>query len=249
MGVMSMDAWFEPDWPAPASIRAVSTLRTGGLSAGAYASFNLGDHVGDDPAHVSANRQRLCEGLALNEEPMWLAQVHGLAVASAGSWRPGVEADACVSSVPGKSCVVLTADCLPVLLCDQQGQRVAAAHAGWRGLVSGVLERTVRAMGPPGEQLMAWLGPAIGQGAFEVGEDVRLASIQADPGSVVYFAANPRGRWQADLYGLARRRLEAAGVKRVFGGGYCTASDPQRYFSYRRDGQCGRMATLVWIQG
>jgi len=245
---MSSDAWIVPDWPAPPTIKAASTLRVGGLSSGVFNSFNLGDHVGDDPVHVSANRQRLSQGLGLTMEPLWLSQVHGLDVVDARSWRPGIQADACVSIDRNRPCVVLTADCLPVLFCDQDGGCVAAAHAGWRGLVSGILEHTVLALGVPAQRLMAWLGPAIGQSAFEVGEEVRQASIQADPGSAEHFSANHRGRWQADLYGLARRRLAPTGVTQVYGGGYCTASEPQRYFSYRRDGQCGRMASLVWIE-
>jgi len=240
----------EPDWPAPARVRAMATTRAGGVSAAAYASLNLGDHVGDDPAAVAENRRRLAAALKLPAAPLWLRQVHGRRVASAGRDGAGTEADAMVATVPGAVCAVLTADCLPVLFCDQGGTAVAAAHAGWRGLAAGVLEATVAALvaaGASADRLMAWIGPAIGAPAYEVGEEVRSAFLATDAGAAAGFLANARGRWQLDLAGLARRRLAAAGVGRVYGGQHCTYSDPQRFFSHRRDGRCGRQAALVWI--
>lgn len=240
----------EPDWPAPAGVRAAATTRAGGVSAAAYASLNLGDHVGDDPAAVAGNRRRLAAALKLPAAPLWLRQVHGRRVASASRDGAGTEADAMVATLPGAVCVVLTADCLPVLLCDAEGTAVAAAHAGWRGLAAGVLEATVAALvaaGAGADRLMAWIGPAISAPAYEVGEEVRGACLAGDPGAAGAFSANPRGRWQLDLPALARHRLAAAGVTRIYGGQHCTFSDPRRFFSHRRDGSCGRQATLVWM--
>jgi len=244
-----MPDWLTPDWPAPGRVRAASTLRTGGVSAGPWTSLNLGAHVGDDPAAVTANRRLLVEALGLPSEPRWLQQVHGTRVAGC-DWQPGCEADAAVTDQPGDVCVVMTADCLPVLLCNRAGTRVAAAHAGWRGLAAGVLERSAGAFADPPGDLLAWLGPAIGPGAFEVGEEVRQAFCAKDPGAAVAFAPSVQaGHWLADLYSLARRRLAACGVNAVYGGGECTYSDAARYFSFRRDGTTGRMASLVWLAG
>jgi hypothetical protein len=240
-----------PAWPAPARVRAAATTRAGGVSAGAYASLNLGAHVGDDPAAVAENRRRLVAALGTGSEPLWLAQVHGTAVARAGAAHPVPVADAMVATAPGAACAVLTADCLPVLFCDAAATAVAAAHAGWRGLAAGVLEATVAALRDAGAapaDLMAWIGPAIGPAAYEVGADVRDAFLAADPAANAGFAPNPRGRWQLDLALIARQRLAAAGVTRVHGGNLCTASDPARFFSHRRDGPCGRQATLVWLE-
>lgn len=245
---MNASLYFEPDWPAPAGVRAACSLRGGGVSVGPWQSLNLGDHVGDDPAHVGANRRRLREALGLSGEPMWLNQVHGVEVVRAEHWSGQARADASVSTLRGAVCAVLTADCLPVLFADFSGTRVAAAHAGWRGLAGGVLEQAVAALGVPPGDILAWLGPAIGPSAFEVGEEVRAAFARHHAGALAHFRANTRGRWQADLFGLARQRLALAGVSRVYGGEHCTASDPQRFFSYRRDGQCGRMASLVWLE-
>jgi len=242
-----------PDWPAPRRVRAASTLRTGGVSQAAYDSFNLAAHVGDHPSAVLENRRRLRAALKLPTEPFWLNQVHGTAVARPSTWleRPPT-ADASVldhssGGVLGV-CAVLTADCLPVLFCDHTGMRVGAAHAGWRGLVNGILESTVAALQVPGDQLMAWLGPAIGPASFEVGEAVREAYAARNPGTHAAFVSNERGRWQADLYLLARMELSRLGVHQVYGGGACTASEADRFFSYRRDGQTGRMATLIWLE-
>lgn len=244
--------WVAPDWPAPAWVRAVSTLRMGGASQGAYESLNLAAHVGDHSAAVLENRRRLREALRLPAQPLWLHQVHGIAVASPGWHERPPTADAAVfNAYAGGArgvCAVLTADCLPVLFCDRAGSRVAAAHAGWRGLAAGVLEATVKALQARPADLLAWLGPAIGPGAFEVGADVVQAFSARSPDTAAAFTANARGRWQADLYRLARLELDRLGVTAVFGGGWCTASEATRFFSYRRDGQTGRMATLVWME-
>ncbi|MEJ2602333.1 MAG: peptidoglycan editing factor PgeF [Gammaproteobacteria bacterium] len=237
-----------PEWEVPPGVGAVSTTRAGGVSKGVHASLNLGSHVGDEPAAVEENRRRLRNAAALPGEPVWLAQVHGTEVVDA---VPGVappRADAAVSARPGVVCAVLSADCLPVLLASRQGDEVAAAHAGWRGLAAGILEATLAAMKTPPGELAAWLGPAISRAAFEVGDEVREAFRAGNPEDAAFFSANDRGRWQADLAGLARRRLESAGVT-VYGGGSCTFTDPARFFSYRRDGETGRMASLVWIRG
>ncbi len=246
----------EPDWPAPARVRAYSTTRDGGVGTGVYASLNLGDHVGDTPEGVARNRAILREHLQLPSDPLWLRQVHGCRLAGEDSAIPvdartlgGCEADGAVSGEPGVVCVVMTADCLPVLMCDDRGTRVAAVHAGWRGLASGILERAIAAMGGASERILVWLGPAIGPDAFEVGPEVRARFLEADPASIDAFRASPDGRFLADLAGLARRRLARLGVTGVYGGGYCTHSDPRRFFSYRRDGVTGRMASLIWLDG
>lgn len=238
------DGFLIPDWPLPAGVQALCTTRRGGGSRGPWAAFNLGDHVGDDPAAVAANRARLARRLP--EPPLWLRQVHGVGVADADHAAGVPEADAAVARRPGRVCAVLTADCLPVLFCDTAGQVVAAAHAGWRGLCSGVLEATVRAMAVPPSTLLAWLGPAIGAAAFEVGGEVRSAFLARDPEAETAFVRGAGDRWLADLYALARLRLRAAGLVSVSGGGLCTVGDAERWFSYRRDGVTGRMATLIW---
>jgi len=221
------------------------TTRTDGVSGGPYASFNLGAHVGDDPAAVAANRQRLREALSLPAEPLWLEQVHGTDVARfGGEERP--RADAAVALAPGEVCAVMVADCLPVLLADRGGTCVAAAHAGWRGLAAGVLESAVAALPVDPSRLVAWLGPAIAPDAFEVGPEVREAFVAADEVAAEAFRPGLGDRWLADVYQLARQRLGRAGVTEVHGGELCTVSDPSRFFSYRRDGVTGRMAALVW---
>jgi len=235
-----------PDWPAPATVRALSTTRLGGVSRGPFESLNLGLHVGDDAQAVGENRRRLAGQLPA--EPMWLSQVHGTDVAPHRRSSGEVTADAAFTSAAGAVCGVMTADCLPVLLCDHAGSVVAAAHAGWRGLLAGVLENAIQAMQVPPEHLMAWLGPAIGPEAFEVGDEVRDAFAAHTQEAVTAFvAAGAPGKWKADIYRLARLRLSAAGVSDVHGGGLCTHSDPQRFFSYRRDGRTGRQATLIWL--
>ena len=245
--VRALSDWIVPDWPAPARVRAISTTRRGGVSRGPWAGFNLADHVGDDPQAVTANRLTLREALALPVDPTWLRQVHGCTVADA-SGRPGCSADAAFADRPGIVCAVLTADCLPVLLCNRAGTRVAAVHAGWRGLAAGVVERALDRFGDDPADILAWLGPAIGPQAFEVGPDVLAAFTESDPGAEVCFRPLAgRQRWLADLYGLARRRLKARGISAVSGGELCTYSDPVRFYSYRRDGETGRMATLIWL--
>lgn len=238
-----------PDWPAPLRVRAASTLRTGGISTGRYSSFNLGTAVGDLPAAVAENRRRLRDLLSLQQEPLWLRQVHGTTVLDARNVADAPAADACVSDSPQQVCAIMTADCLPVLFSSRDGERIGAAHAGWRGLVSGVLEATITNMKTTPGDLLAWLGPAIGRDAFEVGGEVRDAFVERDMQSVAAFTSNARGRWQADLVELARRRLRAAGLTAIYGGQWCTYSDPERFFSHRRDGSeqpTGRMATLIW---
>lgn len=235
-----------PDWPVPATVRAAVTTRAGGASGGPFASLNLAAHVGDDPAAVAANRARLRAALGLQAEPTWLEQVHGTEVAPAGAGgRP--RADAAVATAAGAVCVVMVADCLPVLLAARDGRAVGVAHAGWRGLAAGVIERTLAALPVPAGEVVAWLGPAIGQAAFEVGEEVRAAFLAADPAAARRFAPSPAGRWLADLEGLARDRLAAAGVRSVQGSGLCTWSDAGRFYSYRRDGVTGRLAALAWL--
>lgn len=234
-----------PDWPVPVGIQSGTTLRSGGVSRGPHASLNLGVRCGDDPAAVAENRRRL--DAYVGHPVAWLDQVHGVAVRTDDD--PRAEADAVVTREPGRVCAVLTADCLPVLLCSERGDAVGAVHAGWRGLVAGVLERAVEAIDAPPGELLAWLGPAIGPAAFEIGPEVRDAFLAADAGCKDAFVAGQGDRWFANLYGLARRRLGAAGVGRVLGGDACTVTDASRFFSYRRDGATGRMATWIVISG
>ena len=234
-----------PDWPAPATVQAASTLRVGGVSTGGFAGLNLGTHTGDTATAVAGNRRLLQTALALPTEPHWLHQVHGTAVVA----LPSVErptADASFSTAPDQVCVVLTADCLPVLFCDRRGSWVAAAHAGWRGLCAGVLEATIKTYEGATSDILAWLGPAIGPTAFEVGAEVREAFCRHDARAAEAFRAGDGDRWFADLYLLARQRLQAAGVTSIYGGGLCTYSDPARFFSYRRDRDTGRQASLIW---
>ncbi|MFV0278428.1 MAG: peptidoglycan editing factor PgeF [Parahaliea sp.] len=240
------------DWPAPPSVVAFTSTRQGGYSAPPWDGLNLGHHVGDNPGAVAANRGQLQQWLPTGVRVQWLDQVHGTRVVMAsGQGQP--KADAAVSTEPGLACAVLTADCLPVLFCDRAGGVVAAAHAGWRGLVAGVLEATVAAMPAAPGELLAWLGPAIGPAAFEVGPEVRAAFVDvASPASAdavaACFAPSPRpGHHLADIYQLARLRLRAAGLEAVYGGGCCTFTDARRFYSYRRDGQTGRMASVVAI--
>ncbi len=237
-----------PDWPAPATVGAVSTTRLGGVSDGRYATLNLGFGGGDEPDRVRENRRRLCRVLDLHEPPAWLSQVHGDRVVDAASVAGSVEADASLCRSSGKACVVQTADCLPVLLCDQAGTVVAAAHAGWRGLARGVLAATIKAMTKSPHRLMAWLGPAIGPQAFEVGPEVRQAFLQRDRTSAACFQPGRDDRWWADIYALARLQLARLGVTAVYGGGRCTVTEPQTFHSYRRDGKAsGRLASLIWL--
>jgi hypothetical protein len=224
----------------------VSTFRSDGASAAPYASLNLGGHVGDVPAAVVENRRRLMAAAELPAEPVWLTQVHGATVADLdGAVGP---ADASFTRKRGRVCAILTADCLPIVLAADSGDLVAAAHAGWRGLAGGVIEATLAALGVPPKRLLAWLGPAIGPEHFEVGAEVREAFLKGDSGAEAAFTPNARGRFLADLGLLARRRLAAQGVGRIYGGGQCTYADADRYFSHRRDGVTGRQATLIWLE-
>lgn len=247
MSATVADGLIAPDWPAPAGVRAAATTRHGGVSKAPYASFNLGQHVGDDPLAVLENRRRLVARLGLTREPAWLQQVHGCGVAAAETVDLPAEADAAVTRTPGVACVVMTADCLPVLFCDRDGRVVAAAHAGWRGLVGGVLEATLARMAVEPAAVLAWLGPAIGPAAFEVGPEVRAAFVAADTGAGACFVAASGDRLHADLYALARRRLARVGVTQVFGGGRCTYSETDTFYSYRRSPLTGRQATLIWL--
>lgn len=241
-----MTDWIIPDWPAPASVRALVTTRDGGVSDGPYASMNLATHVGDDPAAVAENRRRLRDRIPA--EPSWLSQVHGVAVVRAECAAEDAEADAAFTRQKGRACAVLTADCLPVLLCNDAGTVVCAAHAGWRGLAGGVIESAVRAMDEPPARLLAWLGPAIGPQAFEVGAEVRAAFLAHAPAAAAAFVPKANGKWLADLYRLAGQRLGALGVSRVFGGGFCTYHETARFYSFRREKTTGRMASLIWME-
>jgi len=261
--------WITPDWPAPANVRAFMTTRSGGISLAPFASFNPASHVDDDPAAVAENRRRLRQWLPA--EPLWLNQVHGCEVVTPPfpkGGRGGISAtidhaytdksppptaDASVAFQPGEVRAVLTADCLPVLFCDTAGTVVAAAHAGWRGLADGVLEATVAAMSVPPERILAWLGAAIGPAVFEVGDEVREAFLSRHPLTGIAFRPSLPGtldeaprKWLADIYVLARIRLAAIGVDRVYGGGLCTFND-SRFFSYRREPRTGRMASVIWM--
>lgn len=242
-----------PDWPAPAHVQARVTTRRGGVSAAPYASFNLGDHVGDTAAAVAANRSILQKILPAG--PLWLKQVHGSGIVTADQAAGIPEADGSVTRQTGCVCAVLTADCLPVLFCDRSGSVVAAAHAGWRGLADGVLEAAVRAMAVDPGEILAWLGPAIGPQVFEVGEEVRQMFMAHDhearlaftPSRLAPQSVGSSPKWLADIYRLARQRLARVGVSQVFGGDFCTHTDAARFYSYRRDGATGRMASLIWL--
>ena len=239
--------WLQPEWDAPARVRAFVTTRAGGVSQGEYASMNLGSRSGDDPAHVARNRAIVRDHLPAM--PRWMVQVHGADVADLDRLEDSqvATADAAIASQPGRVAVVLTADCMPVFIADEAGSRVGVAHAGWRGMASGVIENTVAAIGPP-ERLMAWMGPTIGPDAFEVGPEVREAFLKTDPDAGDAFRSHKPGKFMADLYALARRRLARAGVTRVGGGGFCTFHEPERFFSYRREQKSGRMGAFIWIE-
>ncbi len=235
--------WLKADWPAPEWVKTCVTTRQDGCSQGRFKGFNLGTHVGDEPNHVLANRAELARKLGCR--PAWLEQTHSTDVVEAA---PGLveEADASWTAEPDVACAIMTADCLPVLFCDRAGTRVAAAHAGWRGLAGGILENTVTAMGVEPQDLLVWLGPAIGPDAFEVGPEVK--EIFGSTAAAECFKPSPRpGHYMADIYQLARLRLQAVGVEAIYGGGFCTVNDSLRFYSYRRDGQTGRFASLVWL--
>ena len=245
-----MGRLIHPDWPVPGRVNSLMTTRRGGVSSAPWDSFNLGDHVGDDPQHVAANRAHLREHLPA--DPHWLKQVHSARVVEAGR-DANLEADAAFTRSPATVCAVLTADCLPVLFCDHAGSVVAAAHAGWRGLAGGVLEAAVAAMGVAPDDVLAWMGPAIGPRAFEVGDEVRQAFVRQQAETASAFTPQPSTgesarKWLADIYQLARLRLNRAGVASIYGGGRCTCGEAEEFFSYRRDGVTGRMAALIWLE-
>ena len=239
--------WIVPNWAAPSRVRAFATTRAGGVSEGEYGTMNVGLSSGDDPAKVARNRERL--RAALPGDPPYLRQLHGIDVANLDVAHDGQRtADAARTTTPGIVAGVLTADCMPLLLVDRAGMHVAAVHAGWRGMAAGIIERTVESMGVEADKLLAWMGPTIGPDAFEVGPEVREAFIAADSRASEAFVAGKPGKYMADLYRLARRRLERAGVREVSGGGFCTFHEPQRFFSYRRVQKSGRMGTFIWIE-
>lgn len=236
-------SFIEPDWPVPAGIRAASTVRSGGGSSGPYSALNLGAHVGDDPEHVTENRRRLASALQLPAEPVWLNQVHGSLAIQADD-PATLTADSAYTRKAGVVCAVMTADCLPILLCSRDGQAIAAVHAGWKGLAGGVIESAVAAMGS--RDLLAWLGPAIGPDAFEVGGEVREAFLRTHRGCSDAFREAAAGKWLADIYRLGRIALNGLGITEIYGGEWCTYRQPQQFFSYRRDRTTGRMASLIW---
>jgi YfiH family protein len=240
-----MNDWLIPDWPAPARVKACVTTREGGVSLAPFDSLNLGDHVGDEPAAVAENRRRLTDRFVMR--PAWLQQVHGIEVVEAEPAEVAV-ADASWTATSGIACTAMTADCLPVLFCNRAGTRVAAAHAGWRGLANGVLEATLDRLQVPAEEILAWLGPAIGPQAFEVGPEVREVFVaQLPEAQQAFMPSYNAGKYLADIYALARLRLAARGVTAVYGGGLCTVTDP-RFFSYRRNARTGRFASLIWLE-
>lgn len=242
--------WIVPEWPTPAGVNAFITTRAGGVSTGRYKSFNVGYSTADDPVAVEENRARL--RALLPGEPRWLTQVHGARVLDAEAVHGRPKADASVARAAGTVCAIQIADCLPVLLADRSGRMVAAAHAGWRGLAAGVLDNTLAAMNSAGvasSEIIAYIGPGIGPQSFEVGDEVRAAYVEREPATANAFVPRLAGKWLADLPGLARSALLRAGVSHVCGGNLCTYSDPQRFYSYRRDGETGRMAALIWREG
>jgi polyphenol oxidase len=249
MSLVAQSIALTPEWPVSPRVRAAFTLRSGGVSTAPYDTLNVGAHVGDDPACVRQNRTRVCALLQLPVEPAWLEQVHGNEVVEV---CPDVgvgsgPADAVIVRTRGAVAAIQVADCLPVLFASSDGTAVAAAHAGWRGLAAGVLEATVSRLGSEPTQLLAWIGPGIGTAHFEVGDEVREAFVTQDQDAAPAFHPNRRGRWQCDLVLLARQRLIQVGLTRVFGGRWCTYSEQSRFFSFRRDGKCGRMAALIWL--
>lgn len=244
-----MISLIQPNWPAPKNIKAYSTTRSGGVSSGAYSSLNLGDHVNDLPDNVLKNRALLRQHTQLPQEPVWLAQVHSTDVVTLnGQPLANNRADAAYSTMTSQICTVMTADCLPVLFCSVAGDEVAAAHAGWRGLCDGVLEETVKHFVTPTHHIMAWLGPAIGPAQFEVGDDVRQAFLQHDSNADSAFKPYKPGKYLADIYQLARQRLTALSITQIYGGDFCTFTESEQFFSYRRDKVTGRMASLIWIE-
>jgi len=242
-----VESFLTVNWPAPAHIRAITTTRNGGHSKAPYDTLNVGEHVGDDPALVSANRQTLIETALLPADPLWLKQTHSTDVIDANHWHPNAEADAIICDSADSVCAIMTADCLPVLMTDKSGSQVAAIHAGWRGLQAGIIENTLAQFKMPLSEIIVWLGPAIGPQAFEVGPEVKAAFTDIDGNAESAFTATHSDRFLADIYLLARQRLSAQGVNAIYGGDYCTYSEKDHFFSFRRDGVTGRMASLIWI--
>lgn len=237
--------WIKPDWPLPSGVHAALTLRTGGVSAGGYASLNPANHVNDEPGHVEANRKIIRDMLKLPSEPVWLQQVHGVDVVKADQVNNPISADASYTDQPGIVCAVMTADCLPLLFCGDGGRVIAAAHAGWRGLQAGIIDQTVKHMAC--KTVEVWLGPAIGPDRFEVGEEVRSAFVSDNPLAVSAFRCIKQDKWLADIFALARMNLAELGIQKIFGGKLCTVENPRQFYSYRRDGMAtGRMASLIW---
>ncbi|HQO16105.1 MAG TPA: peptidoglycan editing factor PgeF [Methylotenera sp.] len=240
--------FISPNWPAPANVKALQTTRLGGVSVAPFASLNLGAHVNDNPISVAKNRQLLSSYLP--SEPVWVNQVHGVEVIDAAHSTCLQNADASFTTKPNVVCVTMTADCLPVLLCDKAGSVVAAVHAGWRGLCDGVLEAAVSNMPVQASEILAWLGPAIGPNAFEVGGEVRAQFIAKDAQAENAFKAQGN-KWLGDIYQIARQRLNQLGVTQIYGGSvnenFCTYTDATRFYSFRRDNVTGRMASLIWL--
>jgi YfiH family protein len=244
---MTTSDFIFPHWPAPSNIKAISTTRYGGISLSPYEHLNLGDHVGDEPHVVEQNRQHLVQSAKLPEQPRWLEQVHGTTVVNSQHWHKNTQADAIFSQHTGHVCTVMTADCLPILVCNQQGDTIAAIHAGWRGLAAGIIEKTLQKFSCDTSEIMVWLGPAIGPTQFEIGPEVYELFIANDPNDKEAFKIKDPQHYLADIYLLARQRLEQYNVHHIYGGDFCTVSEKERFFSYRRDGITGRMASIIWI--
>lgn len=252
--------WITPTWPASPKVKAFTTVRKGGVSHKPFDSFNLGDHVGDDPTSVLANRKRLMSIANLPQEPCWISQVHGTEVLNLEDYASLKQAlsmqslstttvpiaDASISFKPLQVAVVLTADCLPILICDRKATRIAAVHAGWRGLAQGVIEATIAKLDCPSSELLIWLGPAIGPQAFEVGIDVKEAFTME--GDEMAFKVLGFNKWKADLYALAKNRLQKLGISQIYGGEFCTFTDEDKFFSFRKQNPTGRQATLIWLE-
>jgi polyphenol oxidase len=236
--------WLQADWPAPSTIHTATSLRTGGMSLGKYASLNLATHVGDDPDLVRQNRGLLKSWLGLPSEPVWLQQTHSNRAVAATVTATPLQADASYTSMAGVVCVVMTADCLPLLVCAADGSEIAAIHAGWRGLLDGVIESTINAL--RSRNVLVWLGPAIGPECFEVGEEVRAAYLAKSPDYAAAFKQQSQDKWLADIYRLARIKLSALSISKIYGGNFCTVTNHEQFYSYRRDKETGRMATLIW---
>ncbi len=243
-----MTQFINAEWPAPDCVKACTTTRIGGESELPYDSFNLGEHVGDQPTHLTANRDILKKNLRLTDDPIWIKQTHSAIALEATSAHRYQNADASFSATPNTACVVLTADCLPLLICNKKGTHIAAIHAGWRGLANGIIGNTLQQLSQPTHELLVWLGPAISAKNYEVGHEVREQFLQAMPSAESAFTPSPNQRWLADLYELARIQLHQLGVQAIYGGNHCTFAEKNLFYSYRRDGEkTGRMASIIWI--